>query len=58
MNRIRLSMTLTKHFASDLIGGALTTAALFALLCWDFARAMFCTLVLGRTEAEQLEDLT
>ncbi len=38
MNRIRLSMTLTKHFASDLIGGALTTAALFALLCWDFAR--------------------
>lgn len=57
MKHIRLSMTLTKHFASDLIGGALTTAALFALLCWDFSRALFCTLVLGRTAEEQAEDL-
>ena len=56
-SRFLLTMKLTKNFAADLIGGAITAVALFALLCWEFSRAMFSTLILGRTEAEQLEEL-
>ncbi len=56
MNRFRYSMKLTRNYLADAIGGALTTAALFALLCWDFACALWSTLVLGRT-AEQQEEL-
>jgi hypothetical protein len=54
--RLLTSMKLTRNFASDLIGGVLTTAALFALLCWDFACALWATLVLGRTATEQEGD--
>jgi hypothetical protein len=57
MKRLSYAMKLTRNFASDLIGGVITTGALFALLCWDFAKALFCTLVLGRTQDEQAEDL-
>jgi hypothetical protein len=56
MNRFRYSMKLSRNFASDFIGGVLTTAALFALLCWDFACALWATLVLGRTATEQEGD--
>jgi hypothetical protein len=49
-------MTLIRNFAADFVGGVITTGALFALLCWDFAKALFATLILGRT-AEQQEDL-
>jgi hypothetical protein len=56
MNRILLSMTLIRNFASDLIGGVLTTAALFALLCSDFAIALFRTIILGQTAEEQEGD--
>ena len=56
MNRFSYSMKLTRNFAADFIGGVLTTAALFALLCWDFAIALFRTLILGQTATEQEGD--
>jgi hypothetical protein len=55
MNRISYAMKLTRNFASDFVGGVITTGALFSLLCWDFACALWATLILGRSPDEQWE---
>lgn len=57
MTRRTLSiMKLCAHFAGDVLATMVTSAALVALLCWEFGVAVWNTAVLGMS-AEDLEDL-
>ena len=55
--RIFNTMKVTTMLGADLLGSIVTGAMICALLCYEMGRAVWGTAILGKSAAEQLEDL-